>query len=94
MFSSVGDIVPNVRLLIAFAFLVLGGSMLAFLLWIHLLTVCGATAASSFHFLMPPLCISFAWLVLGEHLVAVDLLDILPVALGIYLVTRPPGNPA
>ena len=47
MFSSVGDIVPNVRLLIAFAFLVLGGSMLAFLLWFHLLKVCGATAAST-----------------------------------------------
>ena len=94
LFSSVGDIVPNVRLLTAFAFLVLGGSMLGFLFWFRLLKVWGATAASSFHFLIPPLSILFAWLVLGERVVAVDLLGILPVALGIYLVTRPPGSPA
>lgn len=87
--SSLGDIVPSTRLIGAFAFLVLCGSILAFLLWFHLLTVCGATAASSFHFLMPPLAMLFAWLVLGEHIVAADLLGILPVVLGIYLVTRP-----
>lgn len=86
--SSVSDIVPSARLLWAFAFLVLCGSILAFLLWFHLLTVCGATVASSFHFLMPPLGMLFAWLVLGEHVVALDLLGILPVALGIFLVTR------
>jgi drug/metabolite transporter (DMT)-like permease len=31
----------------------------------------------------------FGWLVLGEPLEAVDLFGIVPVALGIYLVTRP-----
>ena len=64
---SVGDIVPSARLLAAFAFLVLGGSILAYLLWFHLLKVCGATAASAYHFLMPPLGMLFAWMVLGEH---------------------------
>ena len=49
---------------------------------------CGATAASAYHFLMPPLAMLFAWLVLGEHLALRDLLGIVPVALGIYLVTR------
>lgn len=92
--SSFGDIVPSARLLGAFAFLVLCGSILAFLLWFHLLTVCGATAASSFHFLMPPLGMLFAWLVLGEHIVAQDLLGIVPVAIGIYLVTRPAATPS
>jgi drug/metabolite transporter (DMT)-like permease len=87
--SSLGDIAPSARLIGAFAFLVLGGSILAFLLWFHLLRVCGATAASSFHFLMPPLAMLFAWLVLGEQVVAQDFLGILPVVLGIYLVTRP-----
>ncbi|MDE2330380.1 MAG: DMT family transporter, partial [Bradyrhizobium sp.] len=33
MFSSVSEVVPNMRLLGAFAFLVLGGSILAYLLW-------------------------------------------------------------
>ncbi|MDE2603988.1 MAG: DMT family transporter [Bradyrhizobium sp.] len=89
MFSSVSEVVPNMRLLGAFAFLVLGGSILAYLLWFHLLKTCGATAASAYHFLMPPLGMLFAFLVLGEHIEARDLLGIVPVALGIYLVTRP-----
>jgi drug/metabolite transporter (DMT)-like permease len=91
-FSSVGDIVPSARLLGAFAFLVLGGSILAYLLWFHLLKVCGATAASAYHFLMPPLGMLFAFLVLGEHVEFRDLLGIVPVALGIYLVTRPAAS--
>ena len=44
-FSSLDDIVPSAHLLGAFAFLVLGGSILAYRLWFHLLRVCGATAA-------------------------------------------------
>ena len=88
-FASVDDIVPSARLLGAFAFLVLGGSILAYRLWFHLLRVCGATAASAYHFLMPPLGMLFAWMVLGEHVELRDLLGIVPVALGIYLVTRP-----
>jgi drug/metabolite transporter (DMT)-like permease len=93
-FSDVGNIVPSARLLGAFAFLVLGGSILAYLLWFHLLKACGATAASAYHFLMPPLGMLFAWIVLGEHVEFRDLLGIVPVALGIYLVTRPAAAPA
>ncbi len=88
-FANVHEIAPNAKLLGAFLFLVLGGSVLAYLLWFHLLKVCGATAASAYHFLMPPLGIIFAWIVLGEHVAFRDLLGIVPVALGIYLVTRP-----
>ena len=86
--SDVGDIAPSARLLGAFAFLVLGGSILAYLLWFHLLKVCGATAASAYHFLMPPLGMLFAFLVLGEHVEFRDLLGIVPVALGIYMAAR------
>jgi drug/metabolite transporter (DMT)-like permease len=92
--ADVGDIVPSARLLEAFAFLTLGGSILGYLLWFHLLKVCGATAASAYHFLMPPLGMLFAWMVLGEHVTGRDLLGIIPVALGIYLVTRPARVPA
>ncbi|MCK1425456.1 DMT family transporter [Bradyrhizobium sp. 180] len=88
-FADVHAIVVTPSLIGAFAFLVLGGSILAYLLWFHLLKVCGATAASAYHFLMPPLGMLFAFLVLGEHVEARDLLGIIPVALGIYLVTRP-----
>ncbi len=92
--SDFGDIVPNLQLLGAFAFLTLGGSVLAYVIWFHLLRVCGATAASAYHFLMPPLGMLFAWMVLGEHLTGRDLLGIIPVALGIYLVTRPTRSPS
>jgi drug/metabolite transporter (DMT)-like permease len=93
--SSVSDIVPSWRLLGVFAFLVLCGSILAYMIWFHMLTVSGATAASAYHFLMPPLAMVFAWIVLGEHVALRDLLGIIPVALGIYLVTRPaaPAQP-
>ena len=56
---------------------------------VYLLNVLGATAASAYHFLMPPLGMLFGWMVLGEHVAARDLFGILPVALGIHLVTRP-----
>jgi drug/metabolite transporter (DMT)-like permease len=87
--SSVDDIVPNWQLLSSFAFLTLGGSVLGYVIWFHLLRVCGATAASAYHFLMPPLAMMFAWIVLVEHVAFRDLLGVIPVALGIYLVTRP-----
>lgn len=88
-FADVHAIDVTASLIGAFAFLVLGGSILAYWLWFHLLKVCGATAASAYHFLMPPLGMLFAFLVLGEHVEARDLLGIVPVALAIYLVTRP-----
>ncbi len=88
-FENVGDIVPTWSLLAAMAYLVLFVSVFAYLLWFQMLSVSGATAASSYHFLMPPLGMLFGWLLLGEHVAATDLLGIVPVALGIYLVTRP-----
>jgi drug/metabolite transporter (DMT)-like permease len=87
--ESVADVVPTWRLLAAFAYLVLIVSVFAYLLWFRILKVSGATAASSYHFLMPPLGMLFGWLLLNEHVAALDLIGIVPVALGIYLVTRP-----
>src|ERR1700704_2956033 len=91
-FESVGEIVPSWRLFLALAYLVLVVSAFAFVLWFQLLTERGATAASAYHFLKPPLGIFFGWLLLGEHVAWHDLLGVLPVAIGIYLVTRPTGT--
>jgi drug/metabolite transporter (DMT)-like permease len=88
-FELVSDVVPSWRLLLALTYLALLVSVLAFLIWIHLLTVMGATSASAYHFLMPPLGMLFAWLLLGERVAWPDLLGILPVAVGIYLVRWP-----
>jgi len=88
MFESVGDIVPSWRLLASIAYLALIVSVFAYLLWFHMLNVSGATAASAYHFVMPPLGMLFGWLLLGERIAITDLVGIVPVAIGIYLVTR------
>jgi drug/metabolite transporter (DMT)-like permease len=90
--ESVGEIVPSGRLFLALSYLAVVVSVLAFLLWFQLLTERGATAASAYHFLMPPLGVLFGWLLLGERVAWPDLLGVLPVAIGIYLVTHPAGR--
>jgi drug/metabolite transporter (DMT)-like permease len=87
-FADTGTITLNWQLALAFAFLVLAVSIFAYLIWFHLIDAFGATAASSFRFLMPPLGMLFGWLILSEHIALSDLLGIIPVALGIWLVTR------
>ncbi len=86
--ESFGEIVPTWRLVGALLYLALLGSVCAYLIWLHLVTVTGAAAASSFHFMMPPLGLAFGWLVLGERATPTDFIGIVPVALGIYLVTQ------
>jgi drug/metabolite transporter (DMT)-like permease len=87
-FERVSEIVPDWRLFAGLAYSALLVSVFAYVLWFHLIRVCGATRASAFHFLMPPLGVLFAWLLLGERVEFADLVGILPVALGIYLVTH------
>jgi len=88
-FESFGDVVPSGRLVAAFVYSVVIVSVFAYLLWFRILAVSGATAASSYHFLIPPLGMLFGWVLLGEHVDLADTLGIVPVAFGIYLVTRP-----
>jgi drug/metabolite transporter (DMT)-like permease len=91
--ESVGDVTPTWTLVISLAYSALLVSVVGYLLWFHLLTTSGATAASAYHFMMPPLGMLFGWLLLGEHVAPADLVGIAPVALGIYLVTRPAAPP-
>jgi drug/metabolite transporter (DMT)-like permease len=92
--ESVGDIVPTWRLAFSLSFLVLLVSIIAYMLWFQMLAVAGATAASAWHFLMPPLGLLFGWLVLAEPVAIADLVGIVPVAVGIWLVTRAPKGQA
>jgi drug/metabolite transporter (DMT)-like permease len=87
--ESVSEVTPSWPLIISLAYSALLVSVVGYLLWFYLLTRSGATAASAYHFLMPPLGMMFGWLILGEHVAVADLIGIIPVALGIYLVTRP-----
>jgi len=91
-FERVSDIRPSWRLILTLGYLVLLVSVLAYVLWFHLLTVSGATAASSYHFLMPPMGLLFGWFLLGEPVAISDLLCIVLVGFGIYLVTTEPHD--
>ncbi|MCK0209563.1 DMT family transporter [Starkeya koreensis] len=88
-FENPGDVRFTAQLLGGLAFLVVGVSIGGFGLWFYLLTRTTATAASSLHFLMPPLGLFFGWLLLGEAVPPLDILGIVPITLGIWLVTRP-----
>ncbi|MCS0495936.1 DMT family transporter [Ancylobacter sp. MQZ15Z-1] len=89
MTENMGDIRLTANLFAGFAYLVIGVSIGGYGLWFYLLTRSSATAASSLHFLMPPLGLFFGWLLLGEAVPPLDILGIVPIALGIWLVTRP-----
>ena len=87
------QITPDPTYALAMAWFVLVVSVGAMMLWFLLLRAGTATAASSLHFLMPPLGLLMTWAVLGERLHPSDLLGIVPVALGIWLATRPDRPP-
>jgi drug/metabolite transporter (DMT)-like permease len=87
-FENLSDVTPTWRLLAALTFLVVMSSIIAYMLWFHLLTVSGASAASAYHFLMPPLGLMFGWLLLSERIEPLDLIGVVPVALGVWLVTH------
>ncbi len=88
--EHVGDIHLTTRFLLGLGYLVFAVSVGGYWLWFYLLTRSTATAASSLHFLMPPLGLLFGWLLLGEAVPAMDIVGIVPIALGIWLVTRAP----
>lgn len=81
------DFPATPQLLFCFLWMIFGVSIASFLLWFFLLRRGSASAATSLHFLMPPLGLLIGWALLGEPLQALDLLGVVPVALGIRLAT-------
>jgi drug/metabolite transporter (DMT)-like permease len=77
------------ELLAGFLWLALAVSLCSYLLWFDMLDRLGASTASALHFLVPPIGLLLGWAVLGEHVPPLDLLGVVPIALGIRLVTRP-----
>ena len=77
---------PKFVLVMAWCVLVM--SIGALLLWFWLLRAGTASSASALHFLIPPIGLAMSWAVLGETVSPADFLGIIPVALGIWLVTR------
>ena len=90
--EPVGAIAWGLQFWLVMAWFVFVVSVGAMLLWFRLLTNGTASAASSLHFLMPPLGLLMSRAVLGEPLQALDLLGVVPVALGIWLTTHEPAR--
>ena len=84
---ALATIGPRFWLVMAWCVFVM--SIGALLLWFWLLRNGSASSASALHFLIPPIGLAISWLVLGEAVSPMDLLGIVPVALGIWLATRP-----
>ncbi|WP_211100173.1 DMT family transporter [Azospirillum halopraeferens] len=92
--EDAGAVTLTASLGLSLAYLVVVVSIGAHLLWYALIARTTATAASAYHFLMPPLGLLFGWALLGEPVHLPDLLGIVPVAIAIRLVTRPtPAQP-
>lgn len=67
-------------------------SIVGYLLWFSMLEGQAASKASAWMFMTPPLGVLAGWWVLNEPLHAQDLWGIIPVALGIALVTCSPSK--
>lgn len=83
----------DARFLLSQAYLALVISVVAMLVWFRLLQMTSASTASALHFLNPCIGMFLGWLILGEQVFPVDFAGILPVALGIALVTRQSPTP-
>ena len=86
--ESIGDAHLTVSLVLSMLYTIVAVSMGSYYLWFRILSRTSATSASALHFLMPPLGLMFGWVVLREPVSWIDLLGIVPIALGIWLATR------
>ncbi len=82
---------PNVWLDLRFGFsmfylvVVIG---LSFILWFKLIEKKGTSEASSLHFIMPPIGLLYGWLVFGETIPLADYIGLIPIMVGVFLVTH------
>lgn len=88
-----GSIQLNATFFVSVAYLSIMLSVVALLIWFRMIRIAGASRASAFHFLNPGLGMLFAFLILGEPLGVVDLAGLVPIVLGIILVTWVPAGP-
>ncbi len=87
--EDTAQVTLGLRFWLVMAWCVFVMSIGALLLWFWLLRNGSASSASALHFLIPPIGLAMSWLVLGETISPSDLLGVVPVALGIWLATRP-----
>jgi len=87
--ESTGAIVLGGIFWMALAYTTVLNSIITFQLWFAMLSRGSATSVASLQFIMPPLGLFFSWILLREAIMPLDLVGIVPIALGIWLTTRP-----
>lgn len=92
LFEDWTDIKLNATFFLSTAYLSIMLSVVALLIWFRMIRIAGASRASAFHFLNPGLGMLFAFLILGEPVSAIDLMGLVPIVIGILLVTWIPAG--
>ena len=86
--NDLSDVNLTTSLFLSWSYIVVFQAIGAYSLWLYLVSHTSASAASSLLFLTPPLGLFFGWLVLDEPVAVMDLVGIIPIAIGIRLATR------
>jgi drug/metabolite transporter (DMT)-like permease len=76
------------ELIVALAYLVLANSLVSVALYVALIQRGDATRISSLMYLVPPLAMILAWLLLAELIGPLTLAGLALAALGVYIITR------
>lgn len=80
----------NATFFVSVAYLAIMLSIVALLIWFRMIKIAGASRASAFHFLNPGLGMLFGFVILGEPVSLVDMAGLVPIVIGIILVTWAP----
>lgn len=91
--ESWGDVHFTTTMLEALLWAVFVVSLGGYLLWFTMLKASDASAASAWMFLTPPLGLLMGWLILDERLEWSDFIGVIPVVIGIVLVTYASKTP-
>ncbi len=87
-FFEVWSISFNMTFLFTFLYIAAFPGIIGPVIWFYLQKEIGAVKYSSFHFLVPFFGIAISYLLLGETLTHSDMIGVIVIVLGLYLVNR------
>ncbi len=87
-FFEVWDVSFNVTFLFTFLYIAAFPGIIGPVIWFYLQKEIGAVKYASFHFLVPFFGISISYFLLGETLTFNDVIGVVVIILGLYLVNR------
>ena len=87
-FSEAWSVSFNLTFLFTFLYIAAFPGIIGPVIWFYLQKEIGAVKYSSFHFLVPFFGIGIGYFLLGETLTLSDMVGVLIIILGLYLVNR------